>query len=200
MEYLTKKDINECVKILKNGGILAFPTETVFGLGVISSSEIVFSKLVETKKRPPNKPFTMMCSKLEQVDNYVEINETTKKVVKAFMPGPITIVAKAKKNVPSYLDLKSGFIGFRIPDDEFVLKMIDKVGSALLVPSANPSNEAPALTDKEVIKYFDNEIDGVVEGVCDKLSPSTVVKINESEITVLREGPISKEQIMEAIK
>lgn len=200
MEYLTKKDINECVKILKNGGILAFPTETVFGLGVISSSEIAFSKLVETKKRPPNKPFTMMCSKLEQVDNYVEINETTKKVVKAFMPGPITIVAKAKKNVPSYLDLKSGFIGFRIPDDEFILKMIDKVGSALLVPSANPSNEAPALTDKEVIKYFDNEIDGVVEGVCDKLSPSTVVKINESEITVLREGPISKEQIMEAIK
>lgn len=200
MEYLTKKDINECVKILKNGGILAFPTETVFGLGVISSSEIAFSKLVETKKRPPNKPFTMMCSKLEQVDNYVEINETTKKVVKAFMPGPITIVAKAKKNVPSYLDLKSGFIGFRIPDDEFVLKMIDKVGSALLVPSANPSNEAPALTDKEVIKYFDNEIDGLVEGVCDKLSPSTVVKINESEITVLREGPISKEQIMEAIK
>lgn len=200
MEYLTKKDINECVKILKNGGILAFPTETVFGLGVISSSEIAFSKLVETKKRSPNKPFTMMCSKLEQVDNYVEINETTKKVVKAFMPGPITIVAKAKENVPSYLDLKSGFIGFRIPDDEFVLKMIDKVGSALLVPSANPSNEAPALTDKEVIKYFDNEIDGVVEGVCDKLSPSTVIKINGNEITILREGPVSKEQIMEAIK
>lgn len=200
MEYLTKKDINECVKILKNGGILAFPTETVFGLGVISSSEIAFSKLVETKKRPPNKPFTMMCSKLEQVDNYVEINETTKKVVKAFMPGPITIVAKAKENVPSYLDLKSGFIGFRIPDYEFVLKMIDKVGSALLVPSANPSNEAPALTDKEVIKYFDNEIDGVVEGVCDKLSPSTVIKINGNEITILREGPVSKEQIMEAIK
>lgn len=200
MEYLTKKDINECEKILIRGGILAFPTETVFGLGVISNSEVAFNRLVETKKRPPNKPFTMMCSKIEQVENYVEINETTKKVVKAFMPGPITIVTKAKENVPSYLDLKSGFIGFRIPDDEFVLKMIDKVDSALLVPSANPSNEAPALTDKEVIKYFNNEIDGVVEGVCNKLSPSTVIKIDGNEVTILREGPISKEQIMEAIK
>ncbi len=199
MEFLTKNDIDKCVNVIKKGDLLAFPTETVYGLGAISTSQEAFNKLVETKKRPPNKPFTLMCSSLKQVKDIIEIEPCAVKLIKKYMPGPITLILKTKKTVPHYLDLGTGFVGIRIPNDEFVLKMIDKIGAPLLVPSANISNEPPAMSDEEVYKYFGNSVE-IVCGKCDKTIPSTVVKVEDGKLTILREGPISKEELLEAIK
>ncbi len=199
MEFLTKNDIDKCVNIIKKGDLLAFPTETVYGLGAISTSEEAFNKLVETKKRPPNKPFTLMCSSLKQVKDIIEIEPYATKLIKKYMPGPITLILKTKKSVPHYLDLGTGFVGIRIPNDEFVLKMIEKIGAPLLVPSANVSNEPPAMSDEEVYKYFGNSVE-IVCGKCEKTIPSTVVKVEDGKLTILREGPISKEELLEAIK
>ena len=142
MQIYSKKDILEVAKILKNGGIIAFPTETVFGLGVLSNSKENFLKLVKVKNRNPDKPFTLMISKIEQVKDLVEIDAKTAKIIKKFMPGPLTLVLKKKNNseIPSYFDLNSGYIGIRIPDDKFILSLIDLVDCPLLVPSANNNN------------------------------------------------------------
>ena len=129
MQIYSKKDILKVAKILKSGGIIAFPTETVFGLGVLSNSKENFLKLVKVKNRNPDKPFTLMISKIEQVKDLVEIDAKTEKIIKKFMPGPLTLVLKKKNNseIPSYFDLNSGYIGIRIPDDKFILSLIDLV-------------------------------------------------------------------------
>lgn len=199
MEFFKKDQIDECAKILNEGGILAFPTETVFGIAVKSTSKENYDKLVEVKKRPPDKPFTLMCSKVEQFKDIVEIDDFTQKIINKFMPGPITLILKVKDHVPSYIDLNTGFVGVRIPDDKFVLELIDKVGAPLLVPSANKSGDSPAMSSLEAYEYFKNDDVFIVDGVCKDSIPSTVLKISEKTLHVLREGPIKLKDIEEAL-
>lgn len=200
MEILKKNQIKEASEILKNDGILAFPTETVFGLGVIAPKLENYNKLVEVKKRPPEKPFTLMCSNIKQVETYIEFNEISKKIVKEFMPGPLTIIVKAKEGIPYCIDHGSGFVGIRIPNDEFVLKLIDNVNEPLFVPSCNKSGKEPCMNTNSVISEFEGEIDGVIEGNCEKGVPSTIIKIDGDKISLIRKGKLSLEEIKEKIK
>ena len=190
-----KNELNEASELLKNGEIIAFPTETVFGLGVVFNSEKACKNLINVKKRHENKPFTLMCSNLDQIEDVLELNDTAKKIMDAFTPGPITLILKIKKDVPHYLDLGTGYIGIRIPKDETILDLINKVGAPLLVPSANPADMKPARSTKEVLDYFDGEISGVIDGDTSNLEPSTVVKVEKNDIIIIRKGPISLEEI-----
>lgn len=190
-----KNELEKACEVLKQGGVLAFPTETVFGLGVVSNSEKACKNLIKVKNRHPDKPFTLMCSNISQVENIIEINDVARKIFNKFMPGPITLILKTKKEVAHYLDLGTGFIGVRIPDDEKVLELIDKVGTPLLVPSANPADLPPARNTNEVLNYFDGKIDAVVEGETTSSLPSTVIKVDENDIILIRKGPISLEEI-----
>lgn len=200
MKILKKSQIKEASEILKNNGLLAFPTETVYGLGVIAPRLENYNKLVEVKQRPPEKPFTLMCSNIKQVETYIEFNEISRKIVKEFMPGPLTIIIKAKEEVPYCVDHGSGFVGIRIPDDEFVLRLIDAVNEPLFVPSCNKSGKEPCMNTDSVIHEFDGEIDGVIEGNCEKGIPSTIIKIDGDQILLIRKGKISLEEIKEKIK
>lgn len=199
MKILSKNNIDEAVKILNNNEILAFPTETVFGLAIKAVSLENFNKLVEVKNRKPNKPFTLMISNITQVKDLIEINDIAKIIISKFMPGPLTLILKAKKNIPYYLDLGSGFIGIRIPKDDFILSLIDKVNFPLLVPSANPSDLKPAKNVDEVKKYFEGKIEAVVEGESTSNIPSTIIKI-DNEIILIRQGELSLETILKEIK
>ncbi len=199
MEFLNKAQIDECVEILKEDKALIFPTETVFGIGIKATSESNYERLVEIKKRPPDKPFTLMCSDISQFENLVEINDATRKIIEHFMPGAITLILKTKKEVPHFIDLGTGFVGVRIPDDEFVLKMISKVGAPLLVPSANKSGETPALNSKVAYEYFKDDDVSIVEGECINGLASTIIKIDGEEISLIRKGPISLEKIKEIV-
>lgn len=199
MEFLDKKDIDKCVKILNEDKALIFPTETVFGIGIKATSLSNYEKLVEIKKRSPDKPFTLMCSNLSQFENFVEINETTRKIIASFMPGPITLILKTKKDVPHFIDLGTGFVGVRIPNDEFVLKLIFALGEPLLVPSANKSGDVPALDSKVAYEYFKNDDIDIVKGKCDNGQASTIIKIDGEDISLIREGPITFNEIKEII-
>ena len=200
MKILSKKNIDEAVKILNNNNILAFPTETVFGLAIKADSLENFNKLVEVKNRKPNKPFTLMISNINQVKDLIEINDIAKIIISKFMPGPLTLILKAKKNIPYYLDLGSGFIGIRIPKDDFILSLIDKVNFPLLVPSANISSFPPAKSHQEVIRYFHDTLDAVVKGKCESNIPSAIFKIVNDDIIQIRPGEIKLTDIVEATK
>ncbi len=202
MELLEKNeiDLKKAAKYLKSGEIIAFPTETVFGLGVKASSEDCFLKLVKVKNRRPDKPFTLMISNLKMVENIVEINEVSRKIIDKFLPGELTIIMKAKENIPSYYSLNTGFIGIRMPKDDFILKLINEVCEPLLVPSCNPSDLKPALNDKEANIYFHDKIKAIVKGNSISNVPSTVIKVDGEKICLLREGNIKFKDIEEAIK
>ena len=210
LKILSKNNLVEASEILKNDGILAFPTETVYGLGIVADKLENYNRLVKVKNRTPDKPFTLMFSNLNQVSKYLDLDETSKKLIEKFMPGPITLVLKTKDKkedmnskkdtVPSYLDLNTGLIGIRMPDDKFVLNLIDKVSKPLLVPSCNKSGDEPCKNTDEVLKVFNNEIEAVIDGECANGIPSTVVKIENGKIKILREGQIKEDEILRSIK
>ncbi len=199
MKTLTKEQYKEAASILRDGGIIAFPTETVFGLGVIFNNEASYERLINVKRRPPNKPFTLMCASKDDVYKYAQLNKTAIKLVEAFMPGQFTLICKAKQFLPPYVVSSEGNVGIRVPDDEFVQKLIKEVGYPLLVPSANKANEPPALNSSEAISIFQDEIDATIVGESKSNVPSTIVLV-DNDIHLIREGLIKKEDIDKIIK
>ncbi len=200
MKILSKKEVKEAALILKNNGLLAFPTETVYGLGVMATSYENYLKLVKVKNRHPDKPFTLMISKVEQVEKYLEVDEVSRKIIKNLMPGPLTLILKAKKGIPEYVDHGTGFVGIRMPDDKFVLELIDAVNEPLFVPSCNKADQNPCKNTEEVKAVFDKEIDGCIDGNCVGGVPSTIIKEDNGKITLLRQGNLTLEEINERIK
>ncbi len=194
MEHLNKNQINRVAQILKNGGLVAFPTETVFGLGVVFDNPDSYKRLIEVKRRPPEKPFTLMLSNPKDIEKYAHVDEKAKALIEAFVPGQITLILRAKDGLPSYVVSKDGFVGVRIPDNRLIQDLIDRVGKPLLVPSANKSGEIPATSDNEVAMVFESEIDAVIEGKSVSNVPSTIARI-DNDVEIIREGLIKKEDI-----
>lgn len=199
MEKLTEKDYEKAASILQKGEILAFPTETVYGVGVIFDNEAAFKSLVNLKKRPPNKPFQLMCSSLKQASEYVEVGPKAKKVMEEFLPGELTVLVHSKPGLPEQVTLGTGVVGIRVPSSEFVLKMIAKVGKPCLVTSANRSGEPTSTNYEEVLKVFDGEVGGIVKGECTSLVASTIIDLtSEEDVKLIREGPIPFSKLQEA--
>ena len=198
MKIFDKSEINGAAKILIEGGLIAFPTETVFGFGVIYNNKASYDRLISVKRRPPDKPFTLMLSDLEQIKEYAYADERAKKLIKAFMPGQFTIILKAKENLPLYDVSKEGNVGIRISSDDLVRNLIRKVGKPLLVPSANKSGEPPLTKSDDVISIFEKEIDGIIIGESTSNVPSTIVMVDK-KVAIIREGLISKEEIYKVL-
>ena len=198
MKILNQHQIIDAANILKAGGLIAFPTETVFGFGVIYNNQSAYNRLIEVKKRPPEKPFTLMLSDVNQIANYAFVDERAKKLIQKYMPGQFTIILKAKDNLPFYCVSKEGNVGIRISDLELVRDLIRQVGEPLLVPSANKSGERPLTKSEDVISIFDKEIDGIIIGESISDTPSTIVLVDEV-VKIIREGLIKKEEILKTL-
>lgn len=198
MKRITADNIKVAAKLLKEGKIVAFPTETVYGLGVVFDSGEAFHNLVGVKQRKPDKPFTLMCGSITEIEKYAEVNEKAKKIIANFLPGELTIILNTKPHVPSWVDLGTGHIGIRVPNDKLVTDMIRLVGKPLLVPSANRADKPPLTIDQDVIKEFGNEISGIVLGQSKGATPSTVIAAYD-RIIMLREGNLRFNEITKVI-
>lgn len=190
----------EAVEYLKNGEVLSFPTETVFGLGVRYDDYQAFEKLVAVKQRPPEKPFTLMCASVEDIAKYAYVDSNIKRVIDTFMPGPITLLLKPKENLYPWVTLKSPTIGIRVPDFKELQRLIASVGVPLLVPSANKSGKQPCKDITEVIKEFDGEISAVINGKVNGALPSTIVSLVDGKCTLIRQGDINFDTIEKVFK
>ena len=182
---------------LLNHGVIGFPTETVMGLGILYDDKVAFERLNMLKKRPESKPYSLMLSSIYDIQKYAYISEKEMMVAKAFLPGPLTLLLK-KKKLPKWVSLDSEFVGIRIPDIPAIRKTIRNVKKPLLAPSANISGEKPALTNKELKQIFGNGLDFILKGDALNSKASTVVLIDD-DVKIIREGPISKEQILEVL-
>lgn len=193
-----ENELNEAAKLLSAGGIVAFPTETVYGLGVVADNEEAFKKLVEVKQRSPEKPFTLMCCNFTQAIQLCEIDVASVAVMKEFMPGEITVLLRPRTGVPAWITLGKQTLGVRIPANHDTLALIEKVDKPLLVPSANKANKEPETSFNGVRDVFFGEIDGIVKGECKGGKPSTIVDLSvPGEPKLVRDGPIPFEQILE---
>jgi L-threonylcarbamoyladenylate synthase len=199
MKILEKNQFEVASNIVRNGGLIAFPTETVFGLGVIYNDKEAYDRLVRVKRRPPEKPFTLMCGKVDDIDRFAIVSPVARKLINKFMPGQFTIILKAKPGLPSWVVSKEGNVGIRVSSDELVSNLIIKAGEPLLVPSANKSGEPPLTIDRDVIDVFSSEVDAIIKGESTSNVPSTIVLVDDS-LHIIRLGLITEEDIAKAIK
>lgn len=191
--------LNNASKALNNHKVIAFPTETVYGLGVIFDSKEAYDELVKVKRRPPTKPFTLMLADKEDVEKYAALNKVSKAIVDELMPGQITMITKAQPGLPAWCISDIGNIGIRIADYGLIRELIRKTGKPLLVPSANKSSEEPGTTAQQVVDAFGDEIAAVIDGKTVSNMPSTIVHVGETHTEIFREGAITIEQIKQAI-
>jgi L-threonylcarbamoyladenylate synthase len=194
-------DSKQAIAALTQGQVVAFPTETVYGLGVIYNSEAAFNRLVMVKKRPPDKPFTLMGGNKFDFSSFAYIDEKTARVIKKFVPGPLTLLLKPKENLYHHVTLNSPTIGIRIAGDADLRAFIDRVGEPLLVPSANKSGEPPLMDAQSVFSVFNGEIPYIVDAPCGHGKPSTIVDFShEDDLKLIRQGELSFAEILKAYK
>lgn len=199
-ELVNWNEKDKLVKVLNEEGVIAFPTDTVYGLGVKMTSFLALEKMKKAKRRPETKPFTVMVSKLSQIEEIAILNERDRKIIAKFFPGALTIILNKKENVSPILTNGYQTIGIRMPDDKNVLELIDKVGCGLLVPSANISGLPPALSHEEVLEQLDGALDLIVRGKSGGKLASTIVDLTKDEIKIIRQGNITLEEIIGGIK
>ena len=192
-----KEQAIKAKEALLNHGVIAFPTETVMGMGVLYNDYEAYQKLNRIKERPEDKPYTMMLYDSSDIQKYALINEGTQRVIDRFMPGSLTILVPVKENsVPAYVTHNTGVIGIRIPLNAEALCVLEEVGEPLLVPSANKSGNRPALTSDEVYEIFGNDIDYIILGKAKSQIASTIVNLTGDQPKVVRKGLISEEEIV----
>lgn len=194
-DKINNSEIENISHVLLNGGIVIFPTETVYGIGASALSEKAINKVYKVKKRPLEKAVNIMVSDIEEIEKYAIIkNDLERKIIEKFMPGEITIILDKKD------DFGKGFtekdtIGVRIPNSKIALEILREVKMPLIVTSANISNH-PSITNPDDLDIFSKSVDVIVDGgIIEKGIPSTIVRIDNDEICILREGKITKKQI-----
>lgn len=195
-------ELRTAAGILNNDGVVVLPTETVYGIGTNFLSDKGLNKLYELKNRPVNKPISVLISNKEMINKVAKnITERQWKVISKFFPGPLTIVLDKQDYLSDILTAGLNTIGVRMPDNEIALKLIELVGVPIATSSANISGE-PAFTNLSSIReVFKDKIDYYIDGGDSKIGvASTVVRVTDDDVIILREGTISKEQIEEALK
>jgi len=193
-KLVTVEQISEIKDALHNNCIVAFPTDTVYGIGVLCSSDTAYEKMKYAKKRPETKPFPVMVANLQQLEEVAYINERERKIITQLTPGALTLILK-NKSIHNGLET----VAIRIPDDKFVLDLISEVGP-MYVTSANISGEPACNTDKEVLEQLDGRIDYIVKGEAYSKVASTIIDCTADNLKVLREGQISLEEIEKVIQ
>jgi L-threonylcarbamoyladenylate synthase len=187
--------INLANNSLRAGKIISFATDTVYGLAVDASNFNAVEDLYKIKNRKKDKPIAIFLKNLEEARKLFYFDETAKKISKNFLPGSLTLVLKTKPQAASLLasnlnQNSDGFLGFRILDQKFTQDLLEKFGGIIAVTSANPAGKKPAINSAEVEKYFSNLGLIINGGTCEKKIASTVVKISNNKIEILRQGSV----------
>ena len=183
--------IAEAVRVVKSGGVVAIPTDTVYGLGCDPSSDEAVGRLFEVKNRQA-KPVPLLCADSGVAESLVDLNGVARKLAELHWPGALTIVAPIKKesNLSPLLDQGSGHLGVRVPDSEVCLALAGKVGGAITGTSANLSGRPSCRTAAQVVESLDGRIQLVIDGGELRGKESTVVRVSGGTVEVLREGSV----------
>ena len=191
----------KAAQVLRQGGVVAFPTDTVYGLGAVYSDASAVRKVFEAKGRPENKPLSILISDISQAQMLAaEIPAAAYRLMKAFWPGALTLILQKKKNalIPDEVTAGGDTIGLRMPDSSIALKIIEAADCPLAAPSANISGERSASCAGQVIEDLDGRINMIIDGGdCSIGVSSTIVDMSRNGYRILRPGSISEEEIKE---
>lgn len=192
---------DELVGIVRGGGLVAVPTETVYGLAGNGLDEKAVAEIYEVKGRPEVKPLSLMVHDAASMERYCEsVPPQAYTLAKRFWPGPLTIVMKAKPCVPEIVRAGGETVGLRCPDHPLTLELLEKSRVPFAAPSANPSGESSPKNADSVLKYFDGKIDAVLDGgECGIGRESTLIDLSRMPYRILRQGALPADEIADAL-
>ncbi|MBR3361053.1 MAG: threonylcarbamoyl-AMP synthase [Lachnospiraceae bacterium] len=198
------EDIKAAGEVLKQGGIVAFPTDTVYGLGAVFDDEKAVRKIFAAKGREEKKPLSILVADIVQVELLSEIKsgemaQKAERLMKKYWPGALTLIFQKKPGIPDAVTAGGETIGIRMPDMELTRELICAAGKPLAAPSANTSGKRSSVSAREVLEDLDGKIDMVIDGgTCPVGVASTVVDMTGDTPVILREGVITAEMIAQA--
>lgn len=206
MEMTTKRytmeTVAEAADCLREGGLVAVPTETVYGLAANAPDGKAVRRIFETKERNPEKPLSVLVSGMEMVEKYTgNIPASAYRLAERYWPGPLTMVLEDLGYLPAVVTSGTGTLGVRCPDHPMTLALIQKLGAPLAAPSANPAGLPSPKTAQAVLDYFDGRIEGILDGgPCAVGVESTIVDLTGESPRILREGGIPAEELLGFLK
>lgn len=192
-----KKNIALAADVIKAGGLVSFPTETVYGLGADGMNPIATAKIFEAKNRPAFNPLILHVADKETLHSIAEWkNPNVEKLIKKFWPGPLTLVLKKKETVPEIVTAGNPTVAVRMPDHEVALELIKLSGTPIAAPSANRFGQLSPTDAQHVVKQLKNKVDVILNGgPCSVGVESTILEITDDNIYLLRYGGLILEEI-----
>jgi len=188
----------EAAEIIAAGGVIAFRTDTFYGLGADPFNSRAIRKIRLLKGREDAKPILLLISDESEVDRFIQQAEFFKLVARKHWPAPLTLIGVSRPEVPSALTANTHSLGVRLPDEDNLRALVRACGGALTATSANVSGQPPARTAKEVENYFPAGIDLIIDGgEVTATEASTVLDVSSSEVRLVREGAVSREDLKE---
>lgn len=194
-------EIELLAKEIKNGKIIIFPTSTVYGVGTNALNKNSVEKVYQIKNRTKEKPCIVLVNDYDMISKITYgLNELEKKIADKFWPGPLTILLKKKDVIPDVVTSSTDYVGIRIDENEVVNSLVELSGVPLIAPSANVSGKPSQKSIDPIIGDFENNVDYIIDiGKLNEGMESTIIKVEENKIEVLREGAITIKQLKDCI-
>ena len=187
--------VDAAVRALKSGGLVIYPTETLYGIGGDATNPKAIKKLTKYKNRPFGKPYSIVVTDQKMAEEYVELNSVAKNVYREFLPGPLTVISKGKHKLAKGVESENGTLGIRIPDYKLVIETVRKLGKPITATSANASYKKRPYAIADILNNISNKqkmlIDLIIDaGDLPHNEPSTVIDTTLDDLVTLRQGEI----------
>lgn len=201
-KILSSNQIDEAVSLLKNGELVALPTETVYGLAASAKNQSAIKKIFDVKGRPSCHPLILHIDSFESLSYWAQgITVHTRKLAENFWPGPLTIVLNKSENVSDVITGGLKTIAIRVPDHSLTLSVINKLGDGVVAPSANAHQKTSPTKPMHVLKTLNGKISAILDGGISSIGlESTIIDMTKKVPTILRYGAITKEMIENVLK
>lgn len=185
----------KAVEVLEKGGLVVYPTETLYGIGVDATNESAVAKLTKYKNRPFGKPYSIAVLNQKMAEDYAELNTSAKELYSKFLPGPITVISKGRHRLARGIESETGDVGIRVPDYDFVRQITNKLGKPITATSANASYKKRPYSVDDILQNISSSQKGLIDLIVDagelpKHEPSTVIDTTPDDLVILRQGEI----------
>lgn len=192
--------VTKAAAILRAGGVILYPTDTLYGLGVDALSDEAVAKVYAIKGRDEKKPLHAVVADMDMASKYGEVNETADKLARAFLPGPLTLILKKKEGVETGIGRERKTFGIRIPDNQFCRDLALEFGKPFTTTSANIAGATPERSVEKILAQLGGRaqfINLIIDaGELPEHLPSTVVDVSDDSIRILREGAIASQTLL----
>ncbi len=193
------KKLAQCADIIKKGGLVAFPTETVYGLGANALDDGACEKIYQAKMRPQDKALLCHVCDVEMAESIAVLNENARKLIDRFTPGPLTVIVKKKDCIGKVVSAGMDTVGLRFPSNNIARKLISLAGVPIAAPSANISSFPPPTDGKQTIENLNGRVDAIIDGGATSVGVESTIVLLVGEPKILRHGAISDADIEEVL-